>query len=101
MERGVEDGDVRDLGEGAPGLVDGAQSRRVVKRCDCLEVADRGQHCLVDDDRFAKACSPVHDSVRDSLDPGGVEVRKLGDVLDAPAFVHEPELQARRARVDD
>jgi hypothetical protein len=43
----------------------------------------------------------VHDAVSDRLHPRRVDERESGDVLDVLPLIDEPELQARRAGVDD
>ncbi len=48
VERSVEDGDVRDVGESCLCLADRAQRRLVVKGRQSAELLDRGNHLVVD-----------------------------------------------------
>jgi hypothetical protein len=99
VERGVEDGDVRDVRQHALCFFDRTQRRRVVEGRQRLELLDLFPNGLVNQDGIAKAGTAVHDAVRDGFDmsrdliPGR---HALGLVS-----VDDVQLQARRARVDD
>jgi hypothetical protein len=72
-----------------------------VKRCDALERVNLRPDGFVDQHRVAKARPSVHDAVSNRLHSRRVDERKSGHVLDVLVLIDEPELQARRAGVDD
>ena len=100
VERGVEDGHMRNGGERSAGLVDCPQGRRVVQGCERRQLLDGGRHLHGEQDRLPEPLSAVHDAMSDSTDA----LRQRGEAcngLGALLGVHHRQLQARRARVDD
>jgi hypothetical protein len=100
VERRVEDGDVRDIGERRPRPLESVERRSVVERSKIRELAERRRDRLVDDDGLTKALAAVDDAVAD----GGDVSRKLLDRRDVLALVvaiDDRQLEARGARVDD
>jgi hypothetical protein len=100
VEAGVEDGDLRELGVGALGLLDPPQGWSVVERRERLEREDLGADVGVDQDRLAEPGPAVDDPVRDGTRPAGRRLERL-DRLRAPVRRNEVELEAGRPGVDD
>jgi hypothetical protein len=100
VEGGVEDGDVGEIGQRLPGLLDRRQGGRVVQRRELDGGFELLLDRVVDQDRLAKAAAAVDDAVCDSRDVLRDRVEGL-DRGCRTVGLDDGELQARRARVDD
>ena len=69
VERGVEDGHLRNAWQSASGLLDRGERGPVVERRDRLERPDRRLDRVVDERRLDEARAAVDDPVRDRIDP--------------------------------
>ena len=97
MERRVEDGHVRDVGQRPPRVGQRRERRAVVERRELSQLRERFLDLVVNDDRLAESPAAVHDAMRD-----GVHVlRKRLHLLCRAVVRDDRELQARRPRVDD
>jgi hypothetical protein len=96
VEGGVEDGDVRDVWQGALRLLDRSKSRCVVQRSEGRQLGDRPPDVFVEQCRVAEARTAVNDAMADRV-RGLERLDRTRPVL----FIDERELQARRAGVDD
>src|SRR5690554_780047 len=65
VERGVEDGDVRQVGQRLPRGTDAEHVRRVVQRRQVGEFVDLTLDLVGDESRLGEARSPVHDPMAD------------------------------------
>ena len=75
VERGVEHGDVRDVGEGAARDLDPQRVDRVVQRGEQAQRVHLGEHLVVDHGRVREARAAVDDPVGDRDEPGAGEPR--------------------------
>ncbi len=101
VEGGVEDGDLRRIGQEPLAEGDAGERRCVVERRERLEGCDACPHLCVDDDGLPEPIAAVDDAVCDRVDLDRVDVLEH---LDRPARAvrgDEVELEAGRARVDD
>ncbi len=65
MERGVEHGHLRHVGEDLAGEPDPGQVDRVVQGCEWRQLFDGGDDVVVDEGRPGEAVAAVHDPVPD------------------------------------
>ena len=101
MEGGVEDGDLRRIGQEPLAEGDAREGGCVVERRERLEGCDACPHVCIDDDGLPEPIAAVDDAVCDRVDLDRVDVLEH---LDRPARAvrgDEVELEARRAGVDD
>ena len=77
VERGVEDGDMRNVGERLLGSPDPFEVRRVVQRREVGEVFDVELDERRDDGGFEESLAAVHDAVADGDRGVGVECRPV------------------------
>ena len=70
MERGVENGDVRQIRQSASRLVQRREGRWVVERGELAQLREGRLDLLVDDDGLAETRTSVHDPVRDCRNLG-------------------------------
>ena len=100
VELGIEDGDLRQPGQGGARLLDRLQRRGVVQRREIDQRVQGRQRAVVQEHGRAEARTSVHDAV-----PHGDDVaRRLAERGERPAalgFVDRRELEAGRAGVDD
>jgi hypothetical protein len=100
VEGAVKDGDVGEIGQRLPRLLDRRQGRRVVQRRELDGGFELLLNRVVDHDRLAKASAAVDDTVGNGRD----NFRDRVEGLDRRCRViglDNGELQARRAGVDD
>ena len=111
VKRRVEARDRGHAGQGAADGGDAGQGGGLVQGCELGELAQRGDHVVVDERRVAEARAAVHDAVahgvrrRQSVEHG-LERRAVGrrQVVFGLELVGRPEqaqLEAAGARVDD
>ena len=100
VESGIEDGDVRSVGERLACRLDRSQRGRIVQRRKLVDRVEFGEYGLVDQHRRAEAVAAVDDAVADGLDIGRHFLDRRHRLCVA-VFVDERELEAGRAGVDD
>jgi hypothetical protein len=94
VEGGVEDRDVRDVGQRLARAADLLERGPVVERRERRELLDRLLHLVVDESRTDEAPPTVHDAMADGVG--------RDEVLQPAGFVpgDEVKLEARGAGVD-
>ena len=94
VERGVEDRDVRHVGQRLAGAADLLERAPVVERREHGELLDRLLHLVVDERRADEAAAAVDDAVTDGV--------RRDEAVHRPGFVRadQVKLEARGAGVD-
>ena len=114
MERGVEAGDGRNIGQDCVDELERAERLRLVERCEVGERVDPPKDSVVDPHRADELVAAVDDTVADRVD-GSEPLHRLAHrlLLGAAArdrqvlrrhqgvVVEDRQLQAARAGVDD
>ncbi len=101
VERGVEDRHVRVRRKELAGVIDGAESRRVVERRDLCGVLDRLAQHVVDQRRLDELSPAVHDPMADGANLIATNGLEGIHRLDCVVLVNEVQLETRRSCVDD
>jgi hypothetical protein len=120
MKRGVEDGDMREIGQRLLGAPDPREVCRIVERREGHAFLDGADRVVVDEHGAEEPRAAVHHAMRDRADRVAlhlgehacdgplVRVRRLADALDllleeslTGGWIDEPSLECRRACVED
>ena len=99
VERGVEDGDVRNVRQRLPCLPDRVDGRRIVQRCELTQLIERCHHIVVEQRRLDEPQASVNDSMSDARDVAGIAEHRnrVRDVVS----VDDAQLEAGGAGIDD